>query len=209
MLRRSIEETYHGQVGKLSDNAIRQAKNIAICVIALASRAAIDGGLLPEEAFSIVDAYIMKIEEMTNIIRIDSAMRQAEYEFAELVNKNNQSHKKNEIVEKTKSFIFQNLHSDIVIGDIGMQVGVAPAYLSTLFRKTEGITIQQYIRKQKIRMAENMLRYSDYDVKSIASYLAFCSQSHFGKVFKDETGLTPLKYREKFGRKENDKIYDS
>ena len=61
------------------------------------------------------------------------------------------------------------------------------------------MTIQQYIRKEKVRLAENLLRYSEYDVKEIASYLAFCSQSHFGKVFKEYTGLTPTKYRDKFG----------
>lgn len=50
---------------------------------------------------------------------------------------------------------------------------------------------------------------SEYDVKSIAVYLAFCSQSHFGKVFKDQTGLTPTKYREKFGQFQKTKIYDN
>jgi len=81
--------------------------------------------------------------------------------------------------------------------------------LSDLFRRVEGITIQQYIRREKIRLAENLLRYSEYDVKSIAVYLAFCSQSHFGKVFKDQTGLTPMKYREKFDSFKKTKIHDN
>ena len=200
MLRRSLQETYRGEVGRLSNNELRQAKNIAICVITLASRAAIDGGLLPEEAFSMVDGYILKIEEMTNIVKIDAAMRQAEYEFVEQVGRINVKKERNELIEKTKNFIFQNLHSEIVIGEIGHQIGVSTTYLSDLFRRVEGITIQQYIRREKIRLAENLLRYSEYDVKSIAVYLAFCSQSHFGKVFKDQTGLTPTKYREKFGQ---------
>ena len=74
---------------------------------------------------------------------------------------------------------FQNLHSEIVIGEIGHQIGVSAAWLSALFHRVEGVTIQQYIRREKIRLAQNLLRYSDYDVKSIANYLAFCSQSHF------------------------------
>ncbi len=205
MLRRSIEETYRGEVGKLSRNEIRQAKNIAICVITLASRAAIEGGMLPEEAFSMVDGYILKIEEMANVVKIDAAMRQAEYEFAECVSNIDGKKERNELIEKAKNFIFQNLHSEIVVGQIGRQIGVSAAYLSSLFRRVEGITIQQYIRREKIRLAENMLRYSEYDVKSIASYLAFCSQSHFGKVFKEETGMTPSKYRNKFKNYEKNK----
>lgn len=202
MLNRSLAETYRGEVGQLAKNQVRQAKNIAICVIALASRAAISGGMIPEEAFSMVDGYIMKIEDMNNAVKIDSMMRQAEYEFAECVaeiHKNQQKNEqKNELVEWTKNYIYQNLHSDIVIGEIGQKIGVNTSYLSDLFHKVEGTTIQQYICKEKIRLAENMLRYSDYEVKEIASYLSFCSQSYFGNIFRQQTGMTPARYRKKY-----------
>lgn len=204
MFNRSLAETYRGEVGQLAKNQVRQAKNIAICVIALASRAAISGGMIPEEAFSMVDGYIMKIEDMNNAVKIDSMMRQAEYEFAECVaeiHKNQQKNEqKNELVEWTKNYIYQNLHSDIVIGEIGQKIGVNTSYLSDLFHKVEGTTIQQYIRKEKIRLAENMLRYSDYEIKEIASYLSFCSQSYFGNIFRQQTGMTPARYRKKYGK---------
>ena len=204
MFNRSLAETYRGEVGQLAKNQVRQAKNIAICVIALASRAAISGGMSPEEAFSMVDGYIMKIEDMNNAVKIDSMMRQAEYEFAECVaeiHKNQQKNEqKNELVEWTKNYIYQNLHSDIVIGEIGQKIGVNTSYLSDLFHKVEGTTIQQYICKEKIRLAENMLRYSDYEVKEIASYLSFCSQSYFGNIFRQQTGMTPARYRKKYGK---------
>lgn len=204
MFNRSLAETYRGEVGQLAKNQVRQAKNIAICVIALASRAAISGGMIPEEAFSMVDGYIMKIEDMNNAVKIDSMMRQAEYEFAECVaeiHKNQQKNEqKKELVEWTKNYIYQNLHSDIVIGEIGQKIGVNTSYLSDLFHKVEGTTIQQYIRKEKIRLAENMLRYSDYEVKEIANYLSFCSQSYFGNIFRQQTGMTPARYRKKYGK---------
>ena len=76
--QKSIRETYAGSEGRLSENQIRQEKNIAICVITLASRAAIEGGVLPEMAFSMVDAYIMQVEKMSNIVEIRSFMRKAE-----------------------------------------------------------------------------------------------------------------------------------
>ena len=199
MLNRSLAETYRGEVGQLAKNQVRQAKNIAICVITLASRAAISGGMIPEEAFSMVDGYIMKIEDMNNV-KIDSMMRQAEYEFAECVAEIHKNQQKNELVEWTKNYIYQNLHSDIVIGEIGQKIGVNTSYLSDLFHKVEGTTIQQYIRKEKIRLAENMLRYSDYEVKEIASYLSFCSQSYFGNIFRQQTGMTPARYRKKYGK---------
>lgn len=202
-LKESIAETYRGEVGQLAKNQIRQAKNIAICVITLASRAAIAGGMVPEEAFSTVDGYILNIEDMDNAAKIDAMMRQAEYEFAEKVSDINNNRQKNELIERTKNYIFQHLHDDIIIGNIGMEIGVNNSYLSKLFHRVEGITIQQYIRKKKIHLAQNMLLYSEYDVKDIANYLAFCSQSYFGNVFKEEVGMTPIKYRKKYGKWKN------
>ena len=200
MLKQSLEEPYRGEVGQLAKNTVRQAKNIAICVIALASRAAIRGGMIPEESFSMVDGYIMRIEDMNNAVKIDAMMRQAEYHFAQRVSEIHKSNKKNELVEHAKNYIYQNLHNNIVIGRIGKQIGVNTSYLSELFHNVEGVTIQQYIRQEKIRLAENMLRYSNYDIREIANYLSFCSQSYFGSVFKAQTGMSPARYRKKYGQ---------
>ena len=73
-----------------------------------------------------------------------------------------------------------NAHSvgEIVIGEMGKKLGVNSSYLSQLFHKVEGMTIQQYIREEKIRLAQNMLRYSEYEIKEISNYLSFCSQSY-------------------------------
>lgn len=200
MLKQSLGETYRGEVGRLARNQIRQAKNIAICVITLASRAAIEGGMIPEEAFSMVDGYILQIEEMNNETKIDAMMRQAEYDFVKEVAGIHEKKQRNELIERTKNYIFQNLHSEIIIGNIALEIGVNASYLSDLFRKVEGITIQHYIQREKIRLAENMLRYSEYDVREIANYLSFCSQSYFGRVFKEHTGMSPVQYRKKYGK---------
>ena len=101
-------------------------------------------------------------------------------------------------MERAKNYIFQNLHGEIRIGEIGCRIGVSTAYLSDLFHRVEGVTIQQYIRREKVRLAENLLRYSEYPVKDIANYLSFSSQSHLGRVFKEITGMTPARYREKY-----------
>lgn len=49
--------------GKLADTPLRSAKNIGIVILTLASRAAIRGGLDPETAFTIEDAYVQQIEK--------------------------------------------------------------------------------------------------------------------------------------------------
>lgn len=45
-----------------------------------------------------------------------------------------------------------------------------------------------------------MLKYSDASYAEIASMLAFSSQSHFTKVFRENTGFTPKEYRTTYYR---------
>lgn len=203
--QKSIREIYAGSEGRLSENQIRQEKNIAICVITLASRAAIEGGVLPEMAFSMVDAYIMQVEKMSDIVEIRSFMRKAEQTFLERVQENKKPKVKNMLVEDTKKYIFQHLHSKIEIGNIGNEIGANTTYLSELFHKTEGITIQKYIQREKIKLAKNMLQYSEYKTEDIANYLGFCSQSYFGKVFREYENLTPNQFRQKYGKNTRNK----
>ena len=97
------------------------------------------------------------------------------------------------------------MHSKIEIGNIGNEIGANTTYLSELFHKTEGITIQKYIQREKIKLAKNMLQYSEYKTEDIANYLGFCSQSYFGKVFREYENLTPNQFRQKYGKNTRNK----
>jgi AraC-like DNA-binding protein len=53
-----------------------------------------------------------------------------------------------------------------------------------------------YIQNKKIETAQNMLKYSNHSTAQIASILAFPTQSYLIKIFKEQVGMTPKKYRE-------------
>jgi YesN/AraC family two-component response regulator len=196
------KEVWVGQLGTVANNPVRQAKNMAIIVIVLASRAAIRGGLSPELSFSMADGFILSIENMNNILQIQAVMSQSEIEFANAVKQLNKSTDKNILVEKTKDYIFKHLHSNIQVSEIGTALRVNKDYLSSLFSKEEGITIQNYICRQKIKQSEDLLKYSEYKIYEISNYLSFSSQSHFGMCFKKILGMTPKQYRNKYAKKQ-------
>ena len=56
--------------------------------------------------------------------------------------------------------------------------------------------------KEKIKLAENLLIYSEYSIEQIGLYLGFSSQSHFGTIFKKYENMTPKQYRNCYARKE-------
>ena len=199
-LKKCQNEAWVGRIGTVADNPIRQEKNIGIIVIVLASRAAISGGLSAELAFTMADAFIMRIEKMDNIMQIRAALFEYELEFAKFVKKLEKPVIRNKYVEQAKDYVFKHLHSEIRIQDISDSIGVNKDYLSALFHKSEGVTLQNYIKREKIRQAEYMLKYQDYNVSEIANYLAYSSQSHFSHCFKEIIGMTPIQYRNKYSK---------
>ena len=100
-------------------------------------------------------------------------------------------------IEACKYFIFHHLHDKITVKEIAAGLYLNPDYLSGMFKKKTGMTITEYIQREKVKLAGNMLIYSSYTYTQIAAYLGFSSQSHLGTVFKKRTGMTLRAYREK------------
>ena len=69
-------------------------------------------------------------------------------------------------------------------------------YLSARFIRETGMSLTDYILREKTEEAKKLLRYTDKPILAVSEYLGFSSQSHFTRVFKKITGLTPGKYRQ-------------
>ncbi len=203
-VRKTLDETFVGEYGVLSKNALQSVKNLCIVGLALASRAAIEGGMPYEEAFSLNDSQILKLEEMNNIGEVEAMLRRGKLQYAEIVRdlKKDSNKQKNPLVEECKNLIFRKMHSKIIVRDLADELEVSIEYLSSLFSRTEGMCIKDYIMKQKMRLAENLLIYSEYSIERVGLYLGFSSQSHFGAVFKKYEEMTPKQYRNIYAKKE-------
>lgn len=205
MLKKSLSEDYTGKLGTLADDKVRNMRNFGIVVTTLASRAAIRGGLHPEISFSLCDVLIRKLESISDLAVLLHTIRQAEFKYAEMVNEINtqgaQKKKSNPKVEECKDYIYHHLHGKIRIQDIANALFLNANYLSNIFQKQEGISITDFILKEKVNLTQNLLIYSIYTYSEIAAYLGFSSQSHLGHTFKKFTGMTLREYRIKYGIK--------
>ncbi|UUZ94015.1 helix-turn-helix transcriptional regulator [Paenibacillus sp. P25] len=70
-----------------------------------------------------------------------------------------------------------------------------PNYLSALFRREVGRTLQDYIRDAKIEEAANLLRLTDRPISEVSTLLGFHDQSYFTKTFKKVMGVTPKRFK--------------
>jgi AraC-type DNA-binding domain-containing proteins len=182
-------------VGVLSKRSrLRNEKNLAICLITLVTRAAIDGGLYPETAFTVSDLYIQHIEELQDAEEVGRVGQEALLDFAGRV-RSQKSRRYSRAIAACQNYIFNHLYEDISLAQLADAAGLAPGYLSQLFRKETGITVSEYIQREKIEEAGKLLIYTDDTLLAISSRLNFHDQSHFIKVFKKHTGVTPRQYR--------------
>ena len=209
-LEKSIRENYPGKVGTLARDPLRHAKNLAIVVVTLATRAAIRGGIDPEVAFSLSDSYIQKAEELAAADSLDRLMRDAEYRFAAMVRESHAGgdhsaspHDRpgSPRVDECRAYIVSHLHDKLTAAGIADKLGMNANYLSELFVKQEHVTMTSFILHERIRVSKDLLMYSGYSCGDIAEYLCFASQSHFCDRFRKETGMTPNEFRTMYGRK--------
>lgn len=68
-------------------------------------------------------------------------------------------------------------------------------YLSTLFSSVEGITVEQYIIRQKIERVKELLFYNELNLSEIANKLGYSSIAHLSAQFKKVTGQTPSHFK--------------
>ena len=159
--------------GKLSENEIRNERNLGICSITLATRAAIEGGAAPAKAYKLSDLYINKIDQCKRMTEIFEYRKRSLYDFAKLVVEEREKRANSRYTEQCKEYIRKYYHQKICIPDIAEALGVSESHLSRIFKKETGESIQKYSMHMRIERAENLLKYSEASLTEISEYLCF------------------------------------
>lgn len=184
-------------IGVLSRKSqLRNEKNLAICLVTHTMQAAIDGGLYPEAGFTASDLWIQHIEDLNTVEEVSQAMNEILLDFTERVSRQRDSAYAKP-VSVCQNYIFNRIYEPIKLTELAEAAGIHPAYLSKLFKQETGMTVSEYIQRQKVEEAKKLLNYSDTSPLRAASLLNFHDQSHFTKVFKKHTGVTPKQYKER------------
>jgi len=75
--------------------------------------------------------------------------------------------------------------------------------LSQVFREQTGMTVFGYVREERIRRGEELLRETDIDVQDIALLIGFNNAGNFATAFRERMGVTPSAYRQGIQKKTN------
>lgn len=182
-------------LGVLSNLALQNLKYHLVITIAMVARYCIEGGMELSEAYGLSDVYILEADDAKTAEALEEIHRTACIDYAGRMRTLRKQKIHTGHVAKCIDYIYDHLHTRITLERLAEHVGLNASYLSRLFRSEVGMPITDYVRRQKIETAKNMLVYSDYSSAQIAQVLAFPSQSYFSEIFRKHTGITPRKYR--------------
>lgn len=187
------EQVYYA--GQLSDNRLRQLKNIFIAAITLAVRAAVEGGLAIERAYQLSDIYINECEHLADEASIYSLSYTMYLDFTRRVADTKPANNYSHSVQLALDYIQTHTNTALNVQDISNHVGFSYSFFSKQFKSETGQTLNKAILEAKIEEAKELLVYTNKSISHISNYLCFSSQSYFQNQFKKCTGQTPLNFR--------------
>ncbi len=98
-------------------------------------------------------------------------------------------------VTKALQIIYDEIDSPLLVNEVAGRVNMSRSYFSSCFKKVTGVAFNQYVRKKRILIAKEYLESTDYPVTDIAAKCGYEDEKYFGKVFRQETGMLPTRYR--------------
>lgn len=95
------------------------------------------------------------------------------------------------VVDRLNSEFADNISSE----DLAVEAQVHPVHLASVFRRFYHETIGEYVQKRRVAHASKLLLDREMPLVDIAYSTGFSDQSHFTRVFKRVTGITPGAFR--------------
>ena len=98
-------------------------------------------------------------------------------------------------IQMSLTYIRKNIGSRLNIEQLADKACMSKDHYIRVFKNETGETPNAYITKRKMEKAELTLLTTDLPVKSIADLLGYDDYSYFNRIFRKNSGMTPLQYR--------------
>lgn len=103
----------------------------------------------------------------------------------------------NEKFAEVSEYISQHYQDPLSVEEMAEYFHMSYSYFAAKFKEYYGQTCKEMILAVRLQKAEDLLRFTDFDLTYISQETGFCDCSHFIKAFRHKYGVTPGKYRDK------------
>ncbi|WP_162515258.1 response regulator [Paenibacillus pinistramenti] len=100
-----------------------------------------------------------------------------------------------QLMREAGNYIAKHLGEDFGIEEAADYLGISCSYFCLLFKNHYGETFVEYVTRQRMESAKQLLAASDRSITLIGQGLGYQERRYFSKVFQKYAGLTPSEYR--------------
>jgi AraC family transcriptional regulator len=93
------------------------------------------------------------------------------------------------------AYIEEHLPERLPLNALADVMGLSPSQLKTLFRRSVGVPVHQYIIRQRVERAVLLLRENRLPLSQVALEAGFAHQSHLALHIRRLLGVTPRHLR--------------
>lgn len=93
------------------------------------------------------------------------------------------------------TYMDEHLTEQIHISDIANEIGIDRSYLTNIFKRTLGLSPQEYLLQYRMNRACTLLQKPDLKISAIAHAVGYENSLSFSKIFRKYKGVSPSDYR--------------
>ncbi len=102
--------------------------------------------------------------------------------------------------ENACAYIQSHLSDDLSLQAVSSAIFISKCHLCEIFSNVTGRTFGDYVKNQRLKRAQFLLRTTQRTVEDISQACGYQTAAYFSTVFKKELGQSPMQYRRSFMR---------
>lgn len=177
-----------------TDNELRNHKNLMITFNSLLRRSAYEGGVHSFYIDAVSTNYTRLIEQCHHSAELYDITPYMVRSYCDLVEKRSMN-SYSEPVRQILVTVDASLTGDLSLKRFADELFLNTSYLSTLFKKEVGMTLTDYVNKNRIAYAKKLLKSTTLSIQDIAAKSGIPDIHYFTRLFRREMGMSPREWR--------------
>jgi len=103
------------------------------------------------------------------------------------------------VIQHCQAWIAANYQIDSPVASMARLAGLAGRSFKRRFEQVTGMSPLEYVHTLRLEEAKQMLETSGEPIESVAQEVGYQDSSFFGRLFRRKVGITPARYRRRFG----------
>jgi len=99
------------------------------------------------------------------------------------------------LVRQAMAYIHRHFAEQITRSDLARHVAVNERYLTHCFQQELNVSPVSYLNRYRVRQAKGLLEKGSRSITEVALAIGFTDISYFGRVFRQEVGISPSAYQ--------------